>query len=119
MSSSQGLVICHACTAPSLRTGVGDSQRVFSASQGHPDVERAKLYDGHRVRPLLLVLLPMAVAALGGCPSAPSGSKPTADAQAPQCTRVGQTCEYAPNKLGSCVQRDNCTTDCLVCQSQH
>jgi hypothetical protein len=61
----------------------------------------------------------MAVVVLGGCPSAPGGSKPSTDAAASQCARVGQTCEYAPNKLGSCVQRDNCTVDCLVCQSQH
>jgi hypothetical protein len=37
----------------------------------------------------------------------------------PKCTRVGQTCEFGPNKLGSCVMRDNCSEDCLVCQSQH
>jgi hypothetical protein len=56
---------------------------------------------------------------LAGCPS-PSSAAPASDAQPPPaCTHVGQTCEYAPNKLGSCVQRDNCTQDCLVCQSQH
>jgi hypothetical protein len=36
-----------------------------------------------------------------------------------KCTRIGQTCEFSPNKLGSCVLKDNCAEDCLVCQSQH
>jgi hypothetical protein len=61
----------------------------------------------------------MTVALLGGCRSSQDGAHPASDAQAAACTKVGQTCEYAPNKLGSCVQRDNCTADCLVCQSQH
>jgi hypothetical protein len=36
-----------------------------------------------------------------------------------KCTTVGQTCEYSPGKLGTCVARDDCTSDCFVCQSQH
>jgi hypothetical protein len=68
------------------------------------------------LRPLLLAA---ALALVAGCPAAQDGARPSTDAQAQACTRIGQTCEYAPNKLGSCVQRDNCTTDCLVCQSQH
>jgi hypothetical protein len=91
------------------------SSPFMSAMRGHGRVSSIE-YHGHPVRPLFLA---MAVAVLGGCPSAPSGSKPSTDAPAPQCARVGQTCEYAPNKLGSCVQRDNCSVDCLVCQSQH
>jgi hypothetical protein len=60
------------------------------------------------------------LAFIAGCPSSQGAAGASADAQAAQpCLRVGQTCEYAPNKLGSCVQRDNCTQDCLVCQSQH
>jgi len=52
-----------------------------------------------------------------GCKAGSNGAAPST---APQtCTRIGQTCEYSPNKLGSCVQKDNCTEDCLVCQSQH
>jgi hypothetical protein len=36
------------------------------------------------------------------------------------CARFGQTCEFAPGKLGTCVQRTECTgDDCFVCQSQH
>ena len=55
--------------------------------------------------------------ALAAC-QAP-GSAPAPAGEPPKCTRVGQTCEYSPNKLGSCVMRDNCSQDCLVCQSQH
>jgi hypothetical protein len=58
------------------------------------------------------------IALLVGCRSAADRPRST-DAQTAPCTRVGQTCEFAPNKLGSCVERDNCTVDCLVCQSQH
>jgi hypothetical protein len=36
-----------------------------------------------------------------------------------KCTSVGQTCEFSPGKLGTCVARDDCTSDCFVCQSQH
>jgi hypothetical protein len=36
------------------------------------------------------------------------------------CERFGQTCEYSPGKLGSCVERTGCTgPSCLICQSQH
>ncbi len=48
-----------------------------------------------------------------------AGGGPTPATTPQKCTRVGQTCEYSPNKLGSCVMRDNCSEDCLVCQSQH
>jgi hypothetical protein len=51
--------------------------------------------------------------ALTGCPGE-KASKPE------PCRRFGQTCEFAPGKLGSCVERTNCTQgDCFVCQSQH
>ena len=65
------------------------------------------------------ILLVAAMALVGGCKSPDAGAVPSRDAQSPACTHVGQTCEHAPNKLGSCVQRDNCEGDCLVCQSQH
>ena len=36
------------------------------------------------------------------------------------CKQFGQTCEYSPGKLGSCVVKDDCTgPNCFVCQSQH
>jgi hypothetical protein len=38
----------------------------------------------------------------------------------PPCTAFGQTCEFSPGKLGSCVERYNCQgPDCFICQSQH
>jgi hypothetical protein len=50
---------------------------------------------------------------LGGCPS--GGARKIVP-----CQRFGQTCEFSPGKLGTCVERTNCTAgDCLVCQSQH
>ncbi len=74
----------------------------------------------HRLSELAVVSM-LAAAALTlatGCQSPATRSSGT-DAAAAPCTRVGQTCEYAPNKLGSCVMRDNCVADCLICQSQH
>ena len=36
------------------------------------------------------------------------------------CKRFGDTCEVSPGKLGTCVQKkDDCVSDCFVCQSQH
>ncbi len=37
------------------------------------------------------------------------------------CSKIGQSCEFAPGKLGTCVQRDDCPAggSCFVCQSQH
>jgi len=50
-----------------------------------------------------------------GCPPKTEKSAPPA-----KCTAFGQSCEYSPGKLGSCVRRDDCTgNDCFVCQSQH
>jgi hypothetical protein len=55
-----------------------------------------------------------------GCPPAdkrePAPSKPEA------CTKIGQSCEFSPGKLGTCVTKDGCTEaqpSCFVCQSQH
>jgi hypothetical protein len=51
------------------------------------------------------------------CPE--HASAPTDDAKAP-CKEVGQRCEFAPGKLGSCVVVDNCRgPSCFICQSQH
>lgn len=60
---------------------------------------------------------------LGGCPSRSNGSSPSPSSSAgvpSACTKFGQSCLYAPGKLGSCVMRADCTGGgCLVCQSQH
>jgi hypothetical protein len=50
-----------------------------------------------------------------GCPEQTTSPTPNAP-----CREVGQRCEYAPGKLGSCVLDDNCKgPSCYVCQSQH
>jgi hypothetical protein len=71
----------------------------------------------HRHRILAGAAGAMALTLLIACPS--PGSAPAPSSEPQKCTRVGQTCEFSPNKLGSCVLRDNCSQDCLVCQSQH
>jgi hypothetical protein len=59
-----------------------------------------------------------AIAALLGCP--PDDKKAPANAPSGACEKVGQSCEYSPGKLGTCVQKDDCKTgSCFVCQSQH
>jgi hypothetical protein len=65
------------------------------------------------VRAVLVLAL-----ALAACP--PKNQEKPADSKPGACTRVGQSCEVAPGKLGSCVQKDDCTGEgCFVCQSQH
>ncbi|HEY8072854.1 MAG TPA: hypothetical protein VIF62_02060 [Labilithrix sp.] len=57
-----------------------------------------------------------------GCPPKEDKDKsaPATGATA-ACSRIGQSCEFAPGKLGTCVQRDDCPAggSCFVCQSQH
>jgi hypothetical protein len=69
--------------------------------------------------------LPLGLAALvllsgSGCPERSSSSE-RAPTQAQQpCTQFGQRCEFSPGKLGTCVERDDCSgNDCFICQSQH
>lgn len=62
------------------------------------------------------VLLLAVVLLLLGCPPR------SEDKASASCTRIGDTCTYAPGKLGTCVAKDGCTAEgaaCLVCQSQH
>jgi len=36
------------------------------------------------------------------------------------CKKFGDSCELSPGKLGTCIQREQCTgAHCLFCQSQH
>ncbi|MET0793551.1 MAG: hypothetical protein ABW061_18665 [Polyangiaceae bacterium] len=40
----------------------------------------------------------------------------------PPCSKFGDSCEFLPGKLGSCVVKDGCTgngSECFSCQSQH
>ncbi|MEO8796694.1 MAG: hypothetical protein ABI551_02315 [Polyangiaceae bacterium] len=61
------------------------------------------------------------IALLGGCPPSSNGASGGKDAGVVlACVKFGDTCEFSPGKLGSCVRPDDCTTEpCLVCQSQH
>ncbi len=71
------------------------------------------------------VLLALVVATVCGCPPTDTNAQKSdgaANATDPKgpCTRFGQTCEVSPGKLGTCVQKDECTgAACFVCQSQH
>jgi len=54
-----------------------------------------------------------------GCPER-THDKPRSSL--PPCSKFGDSCEFSPGKLGSCVMRDGCTaagSECFTCQSQH
>ncbi len=56
---------------------------------------------------------------LAGCPGSKSGA---ASSQLPPCHKFGDSCEFLPGKLGSCVVKDGCESggpECFKCQSQH
>jgi hypothetical protein len=57
--------------------------------------------------------------ALCGCPPSGPGSKSSEPVTT--CTAVGQSCLFAPGKLGLCVERTPpCDgAGCILCQSQH
>jgi hypothetical protein len=63
--------------------------------------------------------LALALGVAIGTLACPQTSDAPAETNAP-CKEVGQRCEFAPGKLGSCVVRDDCGgANCFVCQSQH
>ena len=67
-----------------------------------------------------LALASLLAMTLLACP--PDDKKAPAPASSPAkpCEKVGQSCEYSPGKLGTCVQKDDCKTgSCFDCQSQH
>jgi hypothetical protein len=67
------------------------------------------------VRRALALSLLAAALACAGCPGAAEKKTPLEP-----CTRVGQSCELSPGKLGTCILRDDCSgSGCFVCQSQH
>ena len=91
----------------------------MSSSRPSPRPSGARRARSWRGRSLVCSVAPcIAIAAAGlGCPQQTSDAP--ADTHAP-CKEVGQRCEFAPGKLGSCVVRDNCREpNCFVCQSQH
>lgn len=60
------------------------------------------------------LVLAVALTVISGCPTGKTRDVPE------RCTAFGQSCLFAPGKLGTCVIRDGCTgPNCLVCQSQH
>jgi hypothetical protein len=64
----------------------------------------------------MLLVVPL-IALLAACPEQ---DKSRAPAKLPACKELGQSCEFSPGKLGSCVQIDGCREgNCFVCQSQH
>lgn len=69
--------------------------------------------------PMRVFLIPVALA-LCGCPPN-SGNASQSSEPVTTCTRIGQSCLFAPGKLGLCVERTGpCEgTACIICQSQH
>jgi len=50
----------------------------------------------------------------------PKGSTTTSDAAKAACAKVGDSCEFAPGKLGLCIELEGDSgKTSLVCQSQH
>jgi hypothetical protein len=77
---------------------------------------RARCY----ISRMRLLLLSLTLTTLPACPpGTSSGSKSTEPVTT--CTAVGQSCLFAPGKLGLCVERTApCEgADCIICQSQH
>lgn len=69
------------------------------------------------MRSITLVLFSVAFAL--GCPPSERKEAPSGPGA---CARVGQTCELAPGKLGTCVMKEGCSEavpSCFDCQSQH
>ena len=66
----------------------------------------------------------VALGVLAGCPPTEQKASPSPSSSASSqaaCSKVGQTCEVTAGKLGTCVQKDECSdpAGCFVCQSQH
>jgi len=72
--------------------------------------------------PMRVALL-ISLLAVAACPaSSSSGTSVNRASETPACAKVGQTCEFSPGKLGTCVYRDDCdagAATCFACQSQH
>jgi hypothetical protein len=67
----------------------------------------------------LLLALTLLLVTVTGCPKK---NNDQGRSSLPACGKFGDSCEFAPGKLGSCVMRDGCTgtgSECFTCQSQH
>ena len=75
-------------------------------------VLRAIEYAAEKLMNMVSATLAFAAAlAMFGCPESKSGAPPTT------CTKIGDSCTFAPGKLGLCVEPANCGAP--ICQSQH
>ena len=82
---------------------------------GRPRLPLPKPGYARAMRVLTLFIL---AATLLACP--PDDKKAPASTVPKACEKVGQSCEFSPGKLGTCVSRDDCkTANCFDCQSQH
>jgi hypothetical protein len=65
----------------------------------------------------------LAICAAVGLCACPPGSSADVKSSEPvtTCTTLGQSCLFAPGKLGLCVERtEPCEgAGCIICQSQH
>ncbi len=62
-------------------------------------------------------LLILGLFLVAGCSRGDLRKQPTV---AKHCAHDGDSCEFAPGKLGICVAPEGCTQSrCLICQSQH
>ncbi|MGH7272823.1 MAG: hypothetical protein ACREJ3_20525, partial [Polyangiaceae bacterium] len=101
-------------------TGKGLSDELRGMLGVGSPAKRAGLEKGHRwYRGEVRALLISAALALCGCP--PSSGNGVLSEPVTTCTLVGQSCIFAPGKLGLCVERTGpCEgSGCIVCQSQH
>ena len=55
-----------------------------------------------------------------GC-EAPTGKPALLKDATAGCSKFGESCEFSPGKLGTCVEKTDCPAgqSCLICQSQH
>ncbi|WP_394827721.1 hypothetical protein [Pendulispora albinea] len=70
----------------------------------------------------LTVAATLAIAATLAVACSPREKHEPAPSKPEPCARIGQNCEVAPGKLGTCVLKEMCTDPppaCFVCQSQH
>ncbi len=128
---------CARCRGP---VGVLWRATVGASNLGAPNHERRRCGLGHRRaracgvrgrnwwhqrrrRRLRLQLTRFGAVMLGAlllCACPPADKREVAPARPDGCARMGQSCEVSPGKLGTCVEKTDCTGPaCFVCQSQH
>jgi len=74
------------------------------------------------VRPLHLCWTLLAIATTGCPPASSTGRADAGRAAGAVCTHAGDTCDYAPGKIGVCTEKvEGCqgVASCYVCASLH